>query len=104
MFFKSCILTALVATTASAMPLTKRACDSPAVNEATLELIKEFEGFVASPEPDPVGLPTVGYGHLCQTEGCGEVEFDFPLSEADATELLAIDVIVCYNFVSLCIS
>ncbi|KAK2759888.1 hypothetical protein FQN54_002622 [Arachnomyces sp. PD_36] len=92
MFTKSFILTALVAASASAAPL-KRACDSPAVNDATLELIKEFEGFVESPSPDPIGLPTVGYGHLCQTEGCSEVEFDFPLSEEEATELLATDVV-----------
>jgi hypothetical protein len=32
----------------------------PEVNQATIDLIKGFEGFVASPEPDPIGLPTVG--------------------------------------------
>lgn len=81
-----------MAASASAMPLDKRACDGPDVNSATLELIKKWEGFVESPEPDPVGYPTVGYGHLCQSSGCSEVEFDFPLSESEASKLLAGDI------------
>lgn len=57
-----------------------------------MALIKEFEGFVASPSGDPIGLPTVGYGHLCQTKNCGEVPFSFPLTEAEATTLLIDDL------------
>ncbi|KAK2802844.1 hypothetical protein FQN50_007250 [Emmonsiellopsis sp. PD_5] len=71
--------------------LQSRACTGPAINDATVALIKEFEGFVASPEPDPIGLPTVGYGHLCETEGCSEVSF--PLTEETATALLMEDVV-----------
>jgi lysozyme len=55
-------------------------------------LIKGFEGFVARPAPDPIGLPTVGYGHLCQTKGCGEVRFPFPLTQATAMDLLKQDL------------
>lgn len=61
------------------------------VNAATLSLIKSFEGFVPSPAPDPIGLPTVGYGHLCQTSGCSEAG-PFPLTEARATALLNADI------------
>ncbi|KAJ2755376.1 hypothetical protein GGI19_001684, partial [Coemansia pectinata] len=43
------------------------------VNQAGLDLISKWEGFVASPQPDPIGLPTVGYGHLCQQKNCAEV-------------------------------
>lgn len=94
MFTKSYFVAALVAVTASAAPLTGRACDAPDVNDDTLDLIKEFEGFVESPAPDPVGYPTVGYGHLCQSSGCSEVEYDFPLSESEATKLLTADIVV----------
>ncbi|TFK38392.1 glycoside hydrolase family 24 protein [Crucibulum laeve] len=67
-------------------------CAPPTINAATVSLIKQFEGFVASPAPDPIGLPTVGYGHLCQTTNCGEVPFKFPLTEAQATTLLMTDI------------
>lgn len=70
-------------------------CTGPDINRASLELIKEFEGFISSPYSDPVGYPTVGYGHLCSTSECHDVDFPFPLSEETGTQLLAIDVIVC---------
>ncbi|KAJ1949122.1 hypothetical protein EC988_004899, partial [Linderina pennispora] len=62
------------------------------VNTATLSLIKEFEGLVKSPAPDPIGLPTVGYGHLCQTKGCKEVKYSFPLTQDTAEALLKDDI------------
>ncbi|KAJ2006568.1 hypothetical protein H4R26_001289 [Coemansia thaxteri] len=62
------------------------------VNQAGLDLISRWEGFVASPRPDPVGLPTVGYGHLCQQKNCAEVHYSFPLSVATAQQLLNDDV------------
>jgi lysozyme len=98
MHFSTCLLTlsTLFATTLSS-PLAPRACTGPPINAATLALIKEFEGFVASPAPDPIGLPTVGYGHLCQTSGCAEVPYAFPLSESTASALLASDVKVSHR-------
>jgi lysozyme len=70
------------------------------VNAATISLIKEFEGFVASPEPDPIGLPTVGYGHLCQTTGCAEVPYPFPLTTTTASALLASDLRTYQNCIA----
>jgi GH24 family phage-related lysozyme (muramidase) len=55
-------------------------------------LIEQFEGFVASPSPDPIGLPTVGFGHKCIQTGCAEVPFSFPLSQATASQLLQNDL------------
>ncbi|KAF2181601.1 glycoside hydrolase family 24 protein [Zopfia rhizophila CBS 207.26] len=77
---------------AFASPIEQRACTGPAVNDATVALIKEFEGFVPKPEPDPIGLPTVGYGHLCKTKGCGEVPYPFPLTKETATKLMQSDL------------
>lgn len=76
----------------AAPTLEARQCVGPAVNDATVALVKEFEGFVPKPAPDPIGLPTVGYGHLCQTKGCSEVPYSFPLSEKSATSLLQDDL------------
>lgn len=76
----------------SPIEMETRACVGPNVNDATVALIKEFEGFVKSPAPDPIGLPTVGYGHLCQTKGCKEVPYSFPLSVDTATKLLMSDL------------
>ncbi|KAF2644323.1 hypothetical protein P280DRAFT_547111 [Massarina eburnea CBS 473.64] len=67
-------------------------CDGPAINEVTISLIKEFEGFVKAPAPDPVGLPTAGYGHLCKTKGCAEVPYAFPLTKEMAAKLFMDDV------------
>jgi len=53
-----------------------------------LELIKRFEGFSSKPYLDPVGIPTIGYGH---TFG---VTMDMrPISEERATEYLKEDVL-----------
>jgi hypothetical protein len=92
---------ALLSTVSSSpIALEERACTGPNVNAATIALIKEFEGFVASPAPDPIGLPTVGYGHLCKTSGCGEVPYSFPLTQASASQLLAADLKVFAPFPS----
>jgi GH24 family phage-related lysozyme (muramidase)/LAS superfamily LD-carboxypeptidase LdcB len=37
-----------------------------AVCPGALEMIKHFEGYERCASPDPIGLPTVGYGHLCK--------------------------------------
>jgi lysozyme len=75
-------------------------CGAPAVNTATVDLIKLSEGFVASPSPDPIGLPTVGYGHLCKTSGCGEVPYSFPLTTTTATALLKSDLPTFQNCIA----
>ncbi|KAI9501151.1 hypothetical protein GGI25_000618 [Coemansia spiralis] len=62
------------------------------INQRGIDLITEFEGFVANPSPDATGLPTVGYGHQCQTKGCGEAKYKFPLTKATARELLVNDI------------
>ena len=82
-----------LAGTIGALPTNEaRQCTGPNVNAATVSLIKEFEGFVPSPAPDPIGLPTVGYGHLCQTSGCSEVPYSFPLTTSTASALLQSDL------------
>jgi hypothetical protein len=96
MYLSTLALSTLL-TSALASPLAPRQCTGPSVNAATVSLIKEFEGFVASPAPDPIGLPTVGYGHLCQTSGCSEVPYSFPLSQTTASQLLASDLRVCID-------
>ncbi|KAG5637450.1 hypothetical protein H0H81_004559 [Sphagnurus paluster] len=68
------------------------ACGPAGINAATVSLIKSFEGFVPSPAPDPIGLPTVGFGHLCKSKNCAEVPFPFPLSLTTAGQLLQADV------------
>ncbi|KAJ7198995.1 glycoside hydrolase family 24 protein, partial [Mycena pura] len=70
------------------------------VNAAVFTAIKGFEGFVPSPKPDPIKLPTVGYGHKCVKVNCTEVPYPFPLSEANATLLLQSDIatrVPCIN-------
>ncbi|KAJ7440895.1 lysozyme-like domain-containing protein [Mycena latifolia] len=70
------------------------------VNSAVFTALKGFEGFVPSPKPDPVKLPTVGYGHKCVKVNCTEVPYPFPLSPANATLLLQSDIatrITCIN-------
>ncbi|KAJ2393076.1 hypothetical protein H4S02_000426 [Coemansia sp. RSA 2611] len=62
------------------------------VNAAGINLIAQWEGFVASPKPDPIGLPTVGYGHLCKQKNCAEVKYKFPLSKTTAKQLLNDDL------------
>ncbi|EFY87938.1 hypothetical protein MAC_06065 [Metarhizium acridum CQMa 102] len=34
------------------------------LNKFGTDLITRWEGFADRPKPDPIGLPTVGYGHL----------------------------------------
>ncbi|KAJ2386934.1 hypothetical protein GGI05_004232, partial [Coemansia sp. RSA 2603] len=81
---------ALSALALAAVPFCSAGCST--VNSATVDLIKSFEGFVPSPKPDPIGLPTVGYGHLCKKPKCSEVPYRFPLSSANADALLRSDI------------
>ncbi|KAJ2796568.1 hypothetical protein H4R20_005491 [Coemansia guatemalensis] len=62
------------------------------VNTAGVNLVAQWEGFVSRPRPDPIGLPTVGYGHLCQKKNCAEVKYKFPLTKTTAKQLLGDDL------------
>lgn len=100
MYATTLLSTALLFLSVNALPATNEArqCTGPNVNAATVSLIKEFEGFVPSPAPDPIGLPTVGYGHLCTTSGCSEVPYSFPLTTTTASQLLQRDLKVRWIF------
>ncbi|KAK4183835.1 lysozyme-like domain-containing protein [Podospora australis] len=69
-------------------------CSAPKSNQATVDLIAEFEGFVPNIYLDPVGKPTVGYGHLCSDSNCSEVraKYAIPLSQTNGKKLLADDM------------
>ncbi|MGO6740070.1 lysozyme [Rhizobium ruizarguesonis] len=53
-----------IATTTPARPITPVA----------LALIKDFEGWSKTPYNDPVGLCTVGYGHLLSLKRCEDID------------------------------
>ncbi|KAI0907585.1 lysozyme-like domain-containing protein [Ustulina deusta] len=91
---------AVTSATLLAATMAQAACNGPAVNQATINLIAEFEGFVPTVYNDAAGNPTVGYGHLCQQAGCSEVPYSIPLSEADGKSLLASDVITPQNCIT----
>ena len=69
-----------------------RACAGPDVNDTTISLIQEFEGFVPRPRSDPVGYATVGYGHKCRTRNCSKEGLKFPLTKDSASQLLKKDL------------
>ena len=52
-------------------------------------MIKKFEKFMPVPYKDPVGIRTIGYGHVIRY---GEV-YDEPLTEEEATLILDSDLI-----------
>lgn len=67
---------------------------SNAPNAATMKLIEGFEGWVNHIYKDPIGLPTVGYGHLCIKKNCAEVPYKMnPLSKANGEKLLKKDLL-----------
>jgi lysozyme len=57
------------------------------LSDAGLALIQKFEGFSATTYNDPVGLPTIGYGHKLLP---GE-SFPNGITQDQATQLLAAD-------------
>ncbi|PFH48195.1 glycoside hydrolase family 24 protein [Amanita thiersii Skay4041] len=67
-------------------------CGPPPVNQASLNLIKDFEKFVDSPYLDATGHPTVGYGHLCSTRHCTELGIKYPMTEKQGQDLLQRDL------------
>ncbi len=66
----------------------------PQINEAGLNLIKEFEGcsLTAYPDPGTGGQPyTIGYGHTGSVNG-HEVEMGMTITQGTADDLLEQDV------------
>ncbi len=59
------------------------------INQAGLDIIKQFEGFSATPYLCPAGYPTIGYGSIWDLEG-NRLTIDSPeVTEAEADTLLA---------------
>ncbi|KAK3186553.1 hypothetical protein K4F52_004593 [Lecanicillium sp. MT-2017a] len=88
--------TVLLAVAASGV----QACTGPIANQDTINLVSSFESFKPNVYKDPVGKDTIGYGHLCQQPGCGEVKFPKPLSEADGKKLLSQDMAVAQDCIT----
>ena len=55
-----------------------------------LNLIKSMEGFRRYPYRCPAGVPTIGYGSTRYANGSAVKLSDKPISEAEATALLAV--------------
>ena len=56
------------------------------------EMAKPFEGLRLSPYHDPVGYPTIGYGHLLSREAWAPLSKWQPISLEEAEELLKQDM------------
>jgi lysozyme len=54
-----------------------------------IDLIKTFEGFVASPYKCPAGVWTIGYGSTRYSDGRKVLPTDPPINETTAVQLLA---------------
>jgi lysozyme len=55
-----------------------------AVPQAALDLVKTSEGFISERSPDPIGLPTIGYGHKLKQ---GDPLWDATIDESHAEAL-----------------
>jgi lysozyme len=59
-----------------------------------VDVVKDFEGWVAMPYDDPVGYCTVGYGHLIEKKRCAEINplaYAAGLTTVQGTDLLERD-------------
>jgi lysozyme len=65
---------------------------SPEVLFLVEGLAKPFERLVLKPYHDPVGYPTIGYGHLLSREPWAPLSRWEPITEAAADDLLAVDI------------
>ncbi|MEP4379649.1 MAG: lysozyme [Alphaproteobacteria bacterium] len=66
---------------------------NPALEEAAL-LAEDFEGLILEPYHDPVGYPTIGYGHLLSREPGADLTQWAALPDRDAAlELLMKDML-----------
>jgi len=69
-------------------------------NQAGINLIKEFEGFMPNFYNDPVGIRTIGYGHACHVWDCSvplNGKYPVPLSLANGEALLKDDLTASYE-------
>jgi len=57
-----------------------------------VQLVKHYEGFSATAKPDPLGIPTIGYGHVVVGG-----EPPAPWSERQAAEILAGELVEYEN-------
>lgn len=65
-------------------------------SDTGINLIKEFEGFSSKPYLCPAGVPTIGYGSTRYADSTKVQMTDKPISETEATKLLA-DTLVDYE-------
>jgi len=63
-----------------------------ATGNTLVDLLKSMEGFEPTAAPDPVGIPTIGYGHALLSEAEVRKYRGVTLSETEATELLKKDI------------
>ena len=63
------------------------------INQAGLDIIKHFEGFEPKAYLDPIGIPTIGYGHITGVT-LQDVQNQRTVSETEAAQLLREDLAV----------
>ncbi len=73
------------------------------INQAGLDLIKRFEGFRADAYLDPIGIPTIGYGHIKGVTK-RDVRNHRTITEAQAEQFLREDLAVAETAVERLIS
>lgn len=61
------------------------------LSDAGINLIKQFEGYSATPYADPVNIPTIGYGTIRYPDGRKVSLSDEPITEQQAIEYLRHD-------------
>ena len=71
------------------------------IGKKGLELIKKYEGFYSKPYLDPIGIPTIGYGATYYPNNVKVTMKDKPLTEKQASDLLAEMLKVYENQVAL---
>ena len=67
----------------------------PALDEAGLLIVKDFEGWSPVAYDDPSGFCTIGYGHLIAKSQCRNLDlsrFDAPMSPEAGEEILILDM------------
>lgn len=72
------------------------------IDQAGLRLIEQFEGLKLDPYKDPVGIWTVGYGHVIHP--ADNIPLDAPITQARAEELLRQDLSTAQDGVNAAIT